>query len=246
MLRLVAMDLDGTLADFNTAIQPETIELLKKLQNDGVRLVLASGKPISYLAGLTRQLGLEELIIIGGNGAITWFNYEFPQPKTIRMEMTAAATVELEKVKKAILGEFGEKIWIQPNEIAFSLFAKDVPIQEVYDYCDRIFKAEEIKHLKSFKTGGALDVVSLNIDKGIALKLVQEELNIHLEDTAVIGDGNNDIPMFLRGKLRLTFPKSAEIFMNLVPKIVKDINAALKFLLDLLQFEKSTIMDSLL
>ncbi len=246
MLQLVAMDLDGTLADFNTAIQPETIELLKKLQDEGVKLILTSGKPISYLAGLVRQVGLNDMIIIGGNGSIIWFNYRFPPQKTIMMEMTTAAMKELEKVKKAIINEFGEKIWIQPNEIAFSLFGKDVEIQRVYDFCDGLFKEQQIKHLKSFKTGGALDVVPLNMDKGVALKLIQEELNIHLEDTAVIGDGNNDIPMFLRAKLRLTFPKSAEIFKHLVPKVVKDINAALKFLLDLLQFEKNTILDTLM
>lgn len=246
MLQLVAFDLDGTLADFNRPIQLETVQLLQQLQKEEVKLIFTSGKPISYIAGVVRQSGLENIIIIGDNGGRIWFGHEFPPSKTIMMEMTAAASEELEKVKKAILTEFDKRVWIQPNEVAFSLFGNDIEIQKVYDFCDQVFKKEQIKHLKNFKTGGALDVMPLNIDKGVALKLIQEELNIPLEDTAVIGDGQNDIPMFLYGKIRITFAKTADIFKQFAPKVVKDINAALQFLIDLSQFEKNMILDSLM
>lgn len=245
MLQLLVMDLDGTLADFNTAIQPKTIELLRKLQSEGVRLVLSSGKEAGHLAGLVRQTGLENVILIADNGGVINYSHHYPPIKSYIFEMTSVATQEMAEVQKALQAEFGDKIWIQPNQTTFSLFGRGVDIKKVYEFCDRVFKEKKIKHLKNFKTGGALDVSPMNVDKGVALKLIQEELNIHLEDTAVIGDGSNDIPMFLRGKIRLTFPKSAELFKKLVPKIVKDINAALKFLLDLMEFEKITIMDSL-
>jgi len=246
MLQLVVLDLDGTLADLNTPIQPKTIELLQKLQKDEIKLVLASGKPTSYLAGLVRQSGLDNIILVGDNGGVIYFNHHFPPFKSIILEMTNAAATEMGKIRKALVAEFGDKIWIQPNQVTLSLFGSDVNIDKVYIVCDRIFKEEAIKHLKKFKTGGALDVIPLNIDKGVALKHIQEKLNIPIENTAIIGDGSNDFPMFLQGKLRITFPKSANIFRDLMPKIVKDIDAALKFLIELSQFEKSTILDSIL
>lgn len=245
MLQLIAMDLDGTLAEFGEPIQPKTIELIRQLQNEGAKIVIMSGKPASYVAGLVRQLGLKGIINVGDNGAVIWFSHDFPPPKPMNLEMTNAAAGELEKVKKAISEKFGDTIWIQPNQIAFSLFGREKNIQKVYDFVDKIFKEMEIKHLKNFKTGGALDVMPKNIDKGVALKLIQSELNIPIEDTAVIGDGSNDLPMFLQGKIRITFPKTAKTFIQLIPKVVPDINAALKFLLELIQFEKNTMLDML-
>jgi HAD superfamily hydrolase (TIGR01484 family) len=245
MLQLVAMDLDGTLADFGNPIQPKTVELLKQLQSDGVKLILSSGKPASYVAGLVRQLGLKDIIVIGDNGGVIWFNHDFPPPKPIVLEMTSVAKKEMEEIREALLEEFGDKVWIQPNQITFSLFGRENNIEKVYEFIDRVFTEKKIKHLKNFKTGGALDVIPLNIDKGIALKLVQKELNIPIEDTAVIGDGSNDLPMFLQAKIRITFAKSAEIFIQLVPKVVPDIDTALKFLIDLVQFEQNMILYTL-
>jgi hydroxymethylpyrimidine pyrophosphatase-like HAD family hydrolase len=233
MLQLVAMDLDGTLAEFDNPIKSTTLELLQQLQKVGVKLVLTSGKSASYLAGLVRQSGLKEIIIVGDNGGVIWFSHAFPPPKPIVMEMTPAAIEDLQKVRTALLAEFGDKVWVQPNQVTFSLFGTEGNIEKVFAVCDRVFKEEKIKHLKNFKTAGALDVLPINIDKGVALNRIQKELNIPIKDTAVIGDGSNDFPMFLQGKIRITFPHSAKLFLQLVPKIVPNIDAALKFLLDL-------------
>ena len=245
MIQLVAIDLDNTLAEYNRPIQPETIKLLQQLQNIGLKLVFTSGKPTSYLAGLVRQIGMEHIILVGDNGGIITFNHEYPPIKSIVMEITNAAKEELRIIRGSFLKEFGDRIWIQPNEITFSLFEKDIDINEVYISCDRVFKEKQIKYLKYYKTEGALDILPLNIDKGFALKLIQKELNIAIEDTAVIGDGSNDFPMFLQGKIRITFPKSAQQFINLEPKVVPNINAALQFLIDLVKFERNTVLDTL-
>ncbi|MFX1298962.1 MAG: HAD family hydrolase [Promethearchaeota archaeon] len=245
MIQLIAMDLDNTLAEYNRPIQPETIKLLQQLQKIGLKLVFTSGKPTSYLAGLVRQVGMENIILVGDNGGVITFNHEYPPKKSIIMEIDNTAKEELKIIRDSILKEFGDRIWVQPNEITFSLFGKDIDIIIVYNFCDRVFREKQFKHLKSFKTGGALDILPFNIDKGIALKFIQKELNIPIADTAVIGDGSNDFPMFLQGKIRITFPKSAQQFINLEPKVVPTINAALKFLIDLVQFERNTILDTL-
>ncbi|MFX1293787.1 MAG: HAD family hydrolase [Promethearchaeota archaeon] len=245
MLQLTVMDLDGTLAEFNNSIQPNTIKLLQQLQNEGIQLVFISGKPASYVAGLIRQAGLEKVICIGDNGGVIWFSHDFPPHNPIILEMTNEAAKEMKIIHEAIIAEFDDSVWIQPSQVTFSLFGRENNIAEVNDFIDRIFKEKQIKHLKNFKTDGALDILPLNIDKGIALKLVQSKLNIPIKDTAVIGDGSNDFPMFLQGKIRITFPKSAELFKQLVPKIVPKIDDALKFLVDLSQFEKKMFVFTL-
>jgi len=238
MLQLVAMDLDDTLAKTNQPILAETLELLHQLQQIGIILVLTSGKPAPYLSGLARQSGLENIILMGDNGGVIYFNQEFPPRQPTVLEMASEAAEELLKMRNLMLAEFGETIWIQPNEVTLSIFGRENNIDKVYDFCDRVFEEEQIKYLKNFKTVGALDIIPLNIDKGVGLKLIQQELYIPMENTAVIGDGRNDVPMFLQGEIRITFPKSAEIFRHLYPKIVKNVQAALKFLLDLTYSER--------
>ena len=121
MFQLLVMDLDGTLADFDSPIQSETVELLRQLQKEGVRIVVASGKPACYVSALVRQTGLENVILIGDNGGVIYFDHRFPPSNPIVMEMTSAAAEEMKKVKSAILAEYGNKIWIQPNQVTLSL-----------------------------------------------------------------------------------------------------------------------------
>ncbi len=242
MIQLIAMDLDGTLADYDDEIKPSSIGLLDQLQQEGIKLIIASGKPASYVSGVIRQTGLKDVIIVGDNGGVIWFNHAFPPKEPFIMEMKSAAANELKLVRDAITKKFGQKVWVQPNQLTYSLFSRGIDIAEVYEFCDRIFKEKNIKSLINFKTGGALDILPRTIDKGIALKYIQDKFNIPLEGTAVIGDGSNDVPMFQHGKIRISFPESAAVFKDLGPKIVPDIDAALRFLLSLAQFEKNVVM----
>lgn len=232
------MDLDDTLAKTNRPILPATVELLQQLQQEDIQLVLTSGKPGPYLSGLIRQSGLENIILVGDNGGVIYFNPEFPPRNPLVLEVTSATAEELKRIRDLFLAEFGETIWIQPNQVTLSIFSRENNIDAVYGFCDRVFEEEQIQYLKNFKTVGALDIIPLNIDKGVGLRVIQQELNIPMEDTAVIGDGRNDVPMFLEGKVRITFPKSVEIFQHLNPEIVEDIQAALQFLLELVYSEK--------
>ena len=71
MIKLVAFDVDGTLADLNEPILRENVLLLRKIFDKGIRIMILSGKPTSYLAGLTRMIGRKDIIISGENGVRT-------------------------------------------------------------------------------------------------------------------------------------------------------------------------------
>ena len=47
--KLIALDLDGTLKDSNNQITPKTREALIQVQKQGVKIVLASGRPTAEL-----------------------------------------------------------------------------------------------------------------------------------------------------------------------------------------------------
>lgn len=58
-IRVVIMDIDGTLVGRDGIITKETRETLCRAQDQGVRLVLASGRPISGMLDLARELEMD-------------------------------------------------------------------------------------------------------------------------------------------------------------------------------------------
>lgn len=69
--RLIALDLDGTLTDRNKEIPERTLKDLIRLQEMGVRLVLASGRPAPGLIRESRALRMDEFggYLMSYNGA---------------------------------------------------------------------------------------------------------------------------------------------------------------------------------
>lgn len=72
MYKILALDLDGTLTNSKKEITPHTLDVLIKVQQKGIRLVLASGRPIPGIMPLAEQLHLQEYggYILAFNGGL--------------------------------------------------------------------------------------------------------------------------------------------------------------------------------
>ena len=62
--RLLVLDLDGTLTNSKKEISPRNLRTLLHLQQSGVRLVLASGRPTYGIAPLAEQLKMKDYITV--------------------------------------------------------------------------------------------------------------------------------------------------------------------------------------
>ena len=69
--RVLALDLDGTLTNSQKQVTPATREALKRAAQAGVKIVLASGRPVMGIRPLADQLRLDRLdgYILAANGA---------------------------------------------------------------------------------------------------------------------------------------------------------------------------------
>ena len=56
--KCIVMDVDGTLISSGRDILPETKEALLKVQESGVKLILASGRPVMGLMKLAKDLDM--------------------------------------------------------------------------------------------------------------------------------------------------------------------------------------------
>lgn len=70
-IKLIAIDIDGTLIDDNHLLPKEVITALQKKSREGVKVVLCSGRPIIGMLPYVKQLDLlkENQYTIGYNGA---------------------------------------------------------------------------------------------------------------------------------------------------------------------------------
>lgn len=70
-IKLIVMDMDGTLLDSDKKISSYTMDLLKRLNSDGYKLGIASGRPIIGLKRTIEALGINSYInfMTGSNGA---------------------------------------------------------------------------------------------------------------------------------------------------------------------------------
>lgn len=66
MIRLVALDVDGTLLDSQGKIRPRVEQAIRTARDSGRQIVLATGRRIQSVAPIARQLGVTRLILVDG------------------------------------------------------------------------------------------------------------------------------------------------------------------------------------
>lgn len=68
----IAVDMDGTLLNNDHSIMPKTKDALIKLQEQGIKLIIATGRPLENIKRFADQLKMQEYggYIIGNNGAL--------------------------------------------------------------------------------------------------------------------------------------------------------------------------------
>lgn len=71
MYKLMAIDLDGTLLNSKGEVSEATKSALKKAMNNGIEIVLASGRTIESIENLANELGTNKYLI-SGNGAVVY------------------------------------------------------------------------------------------------------------------------------------------------------------------------------
>lgn len=69
-IRLLAVDIDGTLLDPGFQVPPANLEALQRAQQAGVEVVLVTGRRHTFALPIAQQLGFD-LWLISSNGAIT-------------------------------------------------------------------------------------------------------------------------------------------------------------------------------
>ena len=222
--KMLVLDVDGTLLNDEKEISKRTLTTLLKVQQMGVRIMLASGRPTYGLLPLAKKLGTYNGYILSYNGGqvINASNGEVVFERRINPEHITYLEKKAEKNGFSILTYNGDTVVTNnPNDphvqAEAALNGMKVEHQEFFsaaiDYppckCMLVSDDEEAlvgleNHWKR-RLNGVLDVfrsepyflevVGSRVDKANTLGVIMEMEGIKTDEIVVFGDGVADVTM---------------------------------------------------
>ena len=139
MYKLVAIDLDGTMLNSYGIVTQNTKEVIKKVQEKGMEVIIASGRPIDSIKTIAKEIESENYFI-SGNGAIL---YDIKKDEIIYENiLKKAKTLDIIKI-------------CEENSIYYNIYtekeilAKSLNYNVLYYYKENLDKEEKNKtHIK--------------------------------------------------------------------------------------------------
>jgi HAD superfamily hydrolase (TIGR01484 family) len=217
--KLIVFDLDGTLAESKSPLDPEMSGLLHDLLAIVKVAVISGGGWPQFekqlLSNLSRDERLTNLSLLPTCGT-KFYRYDSGDWKEVYSE--DFTTEEREKIlsslKKAIgVADFkiaklwGDQIEDRGSQITFSALGQQAPLAEKLKWDPDVTKRKKIKAILdtfipefSVRTGGStsIDITKPGIDKAYGIRKLRDILGISLEEMIFIGDalyvGGNDYP----------------------------------------------------
>lgn len=220
MIKFIATDMDGTLLDNNHELPRDFGNLLNELKEKDILFSVSTGRNYLDISNKLKDYK-DDIMFICENGSVIYHKGEcifsnFLDKKSIKSIVDIGR-----EMKDAYLVLCGTKaLYLEDNkgiELMNEYFPTEAPVIKVdslLDVEDGIFKVNifdiknaennSYKHFKKHKIDNIkvipsgkywLDMINLNINKGIAIKKVQEKFNIDYNETMVFGDHLNDLEM---------------------------------------------------
>lgn len=193
-LKLIVFDLDGTLAPVGGPIAECTRQQLRQLEEKNVQIALCSGKPVFYLCGVMRQVGLHRPILLGENGAAMQVGIDLPPREHYTLPYSRAAKESLTAIRQA-LDEVLPNLWYQPNQVGLTPFFRTQEENDTIAACIEHL-GKRIVDVDIYPQGDCYDFTPTGISKAVGLQKLCAYLGVSVEETAAVGDGINDYPMF--------------------------------------------------
>lgn len=221
MVRLIASDLDGTLL-LNGAreVPEEALDYIEKLNAYGVRFVAASGRQYPNLRRLFASVS-DEMVYICEDGALVKYRDQvlYRKPLERKLGMKIIRDIEQRDGCEVLLS--GENVsYLVPKEKSYVEHIEKVIGNRIAIVKDFEEVEEEFLKISIYKKDGVemdadyfleqwgmhaavsvsgacwMDFVDKEVNKGMAMRKVQEYFGISKEDTMCFGDNYNDLEMF--------------------------------------------------
>jgi len=223
-IRLIALDLDGTLLDSHKDITDRTLDALARAENKGIEIVLTTGRLLKSAEHVADSIGLKNYIIASNGGIIINRDKEI----IYKNKMDRDAIREVMKLgrkhemyyhfysedafyARSYVQEVIRYYSTRDRKIDVNVFDEDEEILNNNDI--NIFKflflakdpvalnrlKSDLDNVKNVSISSSwmnnLEVMAKNTSKANGLKILCQELDIEAVNVMAIGDNENDMPM---------------------------------------------------
>lgn len=223
MIKVIASDLDGTLLRKDKHfLEPETLEIIKSLQEKGIQFVAASGRQYPNMYRMFQDVA-ENMYFICENGGLIMYRGKVCYKKCIESSLGMELIKDIREIEAAEVLISGERTsYIIPKTKAYQDMLIETVKNDITIIEDEGLIREEFIKISLFMGGnskvpqpiddcfrkkygselqiacsgnGWLDFGPLDAGKGNALEYLIKQLGVSKQNTMVFGDNENDISM---------------------------------------------------
>lgn len=253
MIRLLAIDMDGTCLNSRNRIHAETMTWLRRARDQGVTLVPTTGRTLSCIPHQLKEERLYRYVITSNGASVTDLE---TGTDVFRAEIPLEAAVSLMEACEGkglgMTAHIGHEYWVQGRMLSLLgrlRYGRDAAssqtVRHIIPYAAQAQRdVEELQFfffskaarrrteqalagysgLAAAYSGSYVEIYSKAATKGTALAAVARQLSISKDEIACIGDGENDIPMFQEAGLRFAMGNAAPELKALADAVVASNN----------------------
>ena len=217
-IKLVVTDIDGTLMEMNGSLHQKTIDVVKKMSKQGVKVVIATGRMYNAARPVVEELGLDTPIICY-QGAMIRDEKDIYFERNVAKNTVLNIIDDLRNYNAHINLYLRDRLIVEQDDKYIKAYAGDrflkyevvsdlkdvaedatkmLAIDEDADLVTKIRDEMKIKYpflniVKS--TDYYCEFVNNEADKGFAINHLAEVWNLKKDEILAIGDQDNDIEM---------------------------------------------------
>jgi Cof subfamily protein (haloacid dehalogenase superfamily) len=250
MIRCIAMDLDDTLLRDDLSISPENQIAIQKAIQQGINIVLASGRMVESMLPYAGEMGLD-FPLIAYNGAVIRETlsgkrlYHQPVPK----ESAAKVIPIFQKAGIHLNLYLHDKVYIQKTthwseQYAASAGVTPHPVGDLAAVLDEappkmlgIGTIEEIERMHSYlqrefsaeldftkSKPNYLEILAHGVSKGRALQFLAQTWGFNRSEVMAIGDAPNDLSMVTWAGVGVAIGNATAVVREQADLLVSDNN----------------------
>lgn len=238
MIKLISLDLDGTLLNPQGQVTAASKEAIAKARAAGVRVVLNTGRPTPEAFWFVEEAGCDSLVsALGGalladsasGQTIRRWDIEASSARRvlelclnreIELMIFAGERIVVDPFSKASLlktypfPSFHDNAAVVPDPIAY-LEEQGLPLTKLHgDWSPGRYPLEELAALPGVDLTTSnphdFEVVAQGVDKGRTLALLAALYGVPLEQCAAVGDSENDLAMLRVAGLPIAMGNAAQ------------------------------------
>ena len=216
VIRLICLDIDGTLLDSKFELRNNTRAILKRAYHEGMNIALATGRNLDSTLPIVTALEIPVSIISSGGAHIRTID-----GRSIETALNPEEALEIIKIGldngSGLLIDYPGHSWVlgagkylsmyshvihgtpiatipalNPSPLKISLINEKPILDQIRTVISKLYP--DLQMASPFET--VVDITPHNINKGNALRNLAGIMNIPLLQTAAIGDSENDLSNF--------------------------------------------------